>query len=54
MAIEQLARDFLAGRADVDPLDPEKTCRHCGLQTLCRIAEQTLLTDEPDAEPVDE
>ena len=36
-AIEQLARDFLAGKADVDPRDPPGTCERCGLQTLCRI-----------------
>lgn len=37
--IEQFARDFLAGRADVDPRDYPKTCERCGLQTLCRIHE---------------
>ena len=37
--IEQLARDFLAGRADVNPRDPPKTCERCDLQTLCRIQE---------------
>ena len=30
-AIEQLARDFIAGRADVDPRDYPKTCERCGL-----------------------
>jgi probable DNA repair protein len=38
--IEQLARDFLAGRADVDPRDPPTTCERCGLYTLCRVQEQ--------------
>lgn len=37
--IEQLARDFLAGRAVVDPRDYPQTCERCGLQTLCRIHE---------------
>ncbi len=37
--IEQLARDFLAGRAEVDPREYPKTCERCGLQTLCRIQE---------------
>lgn len=37
--IEQLARDFLAGRAAVDPREYPKTCERCGLQTLCRIPE---------------
>jgi ATP-dependent helicase/nuclease subunit B len=37
--IEQLAKDFLAGRAEVDPREYPKTCERCGLQTLCRIQE---------------
>jgi probable DNA repair protein len=40
-AIEQLARDFLAGRADVDPRDYPGTCERCGLHTLCRVQERT-------------
>ena len=49
--IEQLARDFLAGRADVDPRDYPDTCDRCGLQTLCRIQENRATfeaEDEPD------
>lgn len=38
--IEQLARGFIAGRADVDPRDAPKTCERCGLQTICRIQEK--------------
>jgi probable DNA repair protein len=38
-AIEQLARDFLAGRAEVNPREYPTTCERCGLQTLCRIQE---------------
>ena len=38
-SIEQLARDFLASRADVDPRKYPETCDRCGLQTLCRIHE---------------
>jgi hypothetical protein len=37
--IERLARDFLAGQAEVDPRDYPDTCDRCGLQTLCRIQE---------------
>jgi len=52
--IDQLAQDFLAGRADVDPRDYPKTCERCGLQTLCRIEENKdrsqLAGDEDDAE----
>jgi probable DNA repair protein len=44
--IEQMARDFLAGRAEVDPRHYPKTCERCGLQTLCRIQE-----NQPGAEP---
>jgi probable DNA repair protein len=49
--IGQLARDFLAGRAEVDPHEYPKTCERCGLQTLCRIQEQQAQPDyEDDAE----
>jgi probable DNA repair protein len=37
--IEELARDFVAGRAKVDPREYPKTCERCGLQALCRIQE---------------
>ncbi|HEV2136346.1 MAG TPA: PD-(D/E)XK nuclease family protein [Terracidiphilus sp.] len=37
--IAKLARDFLGGRAEVDPRDYPKTCERCGLQNLCRIHE---------------
>jgi RecB family exonuclease len=46
-AIEKLARDFLAGRADVDPRDYPATCERCGLYSLCRVKERT---DEEEAE----
>jgi len=47
-AIEQLARDFVSGRADVNPgLYPE-TCKRCGLQTLCRILESRNASTEDD------
>jgi ATP-dependent helicase/DNAse subunit B len=49
--IEQLANDFLAGRAEVDPREYPKTCERCGLQTLCRIQENQSLTE--DAESVE-
>jgi hypothetical protein len=32
-----MARDFIAGRAEVDPREYPKTCERCGLQALCRI-----------------
>jgi ATP-dependent helicase/nuclease subunit B len=54
--IKELARDFLAGRAEVDPRDPPKTCDRCGLQTLCRIQEKQAVVegDDEDAEAEDE
>jgi probable DNA repair protein len=52
--IQQLARDFLAGRAEVDPREAPKTCERCGLQTLCRIQENAaLLTAEDESEDED-
>ena len=49
--IQQLARDFLAGNAEVDPRDPPKTCERCDLQTLCRIQErEAQLEDDSEVE----
>jgi ATP-dependent helicase/DNAse subunit B len=49
--VEQLARDFLDGRTEVDPREYPATCERCGLQTLCRIQEhQELLESEDDSE----
>jgi probable DNA repair protein len=49
--VEQLARDFVDGRAEVDPREYPATCERCGLQTLCRIQEhQGLLESEDDSE----
>jgi ATP-dependent helicase/DNAse subunit B len=50
--IEQMARDFLAGRAEVDPREYPDTCDRCGLQTLCRIQENRAAVDSED-EPSD-
>jgi RecB family exonuclease len=46
--IEQLARDFVSGDAKVDPRDREHTCKNCGLQTLCRIAEFEATGDDEE------
>jgi len=54
--IEQLAHDFVAGRAAVDPRDPPRTCDRCGLHTLCRIQETLVVVgteEDPDAEEDD-
>jgi ATP-dependent helicase/DNAse subunit B len=53
--IDELAQNFLAGRAEVDPRDYPKTCESCGLQTVCRITEnRALLEREEDDEAADE
>jgi probable DNA repair protein len=49
--IEQLAEDFVDGRAEVDPREYPKTCERCGLETLCRIQEhRELLESAVDSE----
>ncbi|MGA2251560.1 PD-(D/E)XK nuclease family protein [Terracidiphilus sp.] len=48
--IEQLAQDFLAGRADVDPREIPKTCEKCGLHALCRIHETAAYEGAADEE----
>jgi len=50
--IKQLARDFLAGRAEVDPREYPKTCEHCGLQALCRIQEIRARQESEDESEV--
>jgi probable DNA repair protein len=53
--IERLARDFVDGKAEVDPSEYPKTCERCGLQTLCRIQEhRELLEAEGAVEGEDE
>jgi probable DNA repair protein len=49
-AIEQLAKDFLAGHAEVDPREYPKTCERCGLQSLCRIQEHRIALADEDEE----
>jgi len=51
--IENLARNFVAGRADVNPREYPDTCTRCGLHTLCRIQEHRVLLSvvEDAAEP---
>ncbi len=54
--IERLARDFVAGRADVDPREYPGTCDRCNLHTLCRIHENSSPTESEDegSVPADE
>jgi len=56
ICIENLAQDFLIGRAPVDPRDYPRTCENCGLQTLCRIQEpenQARLASDDDLDEED-
>lgn len=42
--LEKLAKEFLAGKADVSPKKPPQTCRYCELQAFCRINDATSNT----------
>jgi hypothetical protein len=46
--IERMAREFLEGRADVDPREFPATCDRCGLQAVCRITELRTDVDDED------
>jgi probable DNA repair protein len=48
--IGKMARDFLEGRADVNPRDYPRTCERCGLQTICRIREAPVEADGEESE----
>lgn len=41
-----LAEDFRAGKAVVDPKDPQKSCHYCGLHAVCRIREAKIVEME--------
>jgi len=52
--ILRLAGEFAAGEARVSPKHGAETCKYCGLQPLCRVAETGyLLRDDLDLEPHD-
>jgi probable DNA repair protein len=48
--LEQLARDYLAGRAAVAPKDLRRTCEYCELGALCRVRELTANAPSADAD----
>lgn len=50
--LHQLAREFVAGSAAVDPKHPANTCRYCELQSLCRIREQFDLDNEATTQDI--
>ena len=52
-SIEELALDFLAGRAVVNPRAYPDTCECCGLQSLCRVQENPPLPENNSEEAPD-
>ena len=52
-ALIGLAHEFLRGHAIVDPKDGRKTCEHCSLPGLCRVAENPASLEEDDGESDD-
>jgi probable DNA repair protein len=42
LQLEALAEDFVAGRAQVDPVDFKHACQYCDLAGLCRIGEAQI------------
>jgi ATP-dependent helicase/nuclease subunit B len=38
-SLHALAAEVMQGYAAIDPVDPARSCRYCGLQSLCRIDE---------------
>jgi hypothetical protein len=45
---ESLGEGFASGAAIVDPKRGLQTCRHCDLQTLCRVFEKQNVLSEND------
>jgi hypothetical protein len=53
--IEQMAMNFIQGRAEVNPREYPATCEHCGLEALCRVRENhALVDDDEDGEESDD
>jgi hypothetical protein len=44
--VEEMAADFIAGHAEVDPREYPRTCEHCGLEVLCRVREMRPVEDD--------
>ncbi|MBN1569186.1 MAG: PD-(D/E)XK nuclease family protein [Acidobacteria bacterium] len=47
--LERIGSDFRVGHAEVDPKNPAKQCRFCGLACLCRISETNVTLGEEEA-----
>ncbi len=50
--LSQLAKDFIAGKADVAPRPDSNPCRYCELAALCRVNEVSAasMSEQEDAE----
>ena len=48
---EQLASDFLAGEAQVNPID-ESTCQYCDLHSMCRVSQLRVESSKQSASNV--
>lgn len=44
--LTQAAEDFVAGKADVDPVSPKEACEYCDLKPLCRLSETKIGFEE--------
>jgi ATP-dependent helicase/nuclease subunit B len=45
--LETLAKDFSEGVATIDPVEGGNTCRHCNLQSICRVKEHIQNITKP-------
>ncbi|MGI9251700.1 MAG: PD-(D/E)XK nuclease family protein [Pseudohongiellaceae bacterium] len=44
--VHAIAKEFMAGRAIVQPINPTITCKRCGLQEFCRIADSSAIAED--------
>ncbi|MEK9629080.1 MAG: PD-(D/E)XK nuclease family protein [Nitrospinota bacterium] len=46
--IDDLAKEFLAGRIAIEPSPNQETCKNCGLDGFCRIKENSFIDEEEE------
>ncbi len=46
--LDRLARDHRTGRAEVDPVNANKSCEYCPLPGICRISQDDLVPSEEE------
>jgi probable DNA repair protein len=46
--LERLAQEHREGRAEVDPVEPKKTCKYCPLPGVCRIGQDDLVSSDEE------